>query len=248
MIEHFIILYSDYKSGRRMAFHKSDLSVSGIFEVIGLMEQLKVDFKHLSFGFHHLQTAEHSWDSVIKYDKFFIDVTPFEDIETFKHYISDDSKITALDVANLMTTKLKITHLKLQKLLYLFYCNFVKKHGRKPFEEDFLAWPYGPVIREVYDKYKVYGKQQIDREDDSQTIDKETAFKLSVFSRFMKTPQHQEVIETLDETISKFGDLDAFELVEITHEPSGPWDIIYREGIGKDDKIPHKLIEESCHN
>jgi uncharacterized phage-associated protein len=246
MIEHFIILYSDYKSGRRIAFHKSDKDIMGLFNVTRLMEKLKEEFKHLSFGFHHLQTADYSWDSVMKYDKFFSDVTPIHEFEQFKFSILEDQKVSALDVANLMTAHLKCTHLKLQKLLYLFYCKYTNKYRVKPFDEDFYAWQYGPVIKEVYDKYKIYGRNAINVEDDTQPIDKEKLFKLSVSSRFMKTPLHQMILDVLEETLTEFGHLDAFQLVDITHVQGGPWDRIYRHGLGRDEKIPHSLIEDYC--
>ncbi|MBD7966272.1 Panacea domain-containing protein [Fictibacillus norfolkensis] len=246
MSEHFIILYSDYKSGRRIAFHKSDSHIDGIFEVLQLMDLLKIRFNHLSFGFHHLQTNDHSWESVVKYDKFFFDVTPISDFKQFKDFISGDLKVSALDVANLMTASLKCTHLKLQKLIYLFYCNFIKKYGYRPFEEEFTAWQYGPVIKEVYDKYKSYGKEEIFFEDDSETIYKEKSFKLSVFSKFMKTPYHQKVVEVLNETVLEYGHFNAYTLVDITHVKAGPWDLVFRDGLGRDDVIPHELIEEYC--
>lgn len=244
MFEHFIILYSDYKSGRRIAYHQSDSSISGIFDVMGLMRGLQKEFNHLTFGFHHLQTPGDSWESVINYDKFFNDVTPINDFRAFKYIISTDSRVTALDVANLLTVRLKCTHLQIQKMIYLFYCNFLKKYEIKPFEEDFVAWQYGPVIKEVYDKYRVYGRQEIYFEDDSELIFKEKTFKLSVFSRFMKTPLHQMVVEVLEETIQMYGHMDAFELVELTHIKGGPWDLTYRDGLGKDEVIPHSLIEK----
>ncbi|MGD6873000.1 Panacea domain-containing protein [Sutcliffiella horikoshii] len=246
MFQHFIILYSDYKTGKRLAYHQADYTVSGLYNVLEIMEMLKKDFPHLSFGFHHLQTANHSWKSIIDYDRFFSDVVPIDNIDIFKDFISEDLCISALDVANLITSKVKCTHLKLQKLLYLFYCEYIKKYKDRPFKEDFYAWPYGPVIKEVYEKYKIYGREILEQEDDNIQIDKEKSFILSVSSRFTKTPMHHKVVDVLKEVIEEYGELDAFTLVEITHMENGPWDKIFNEGAGKDRVIPADIIKEHC--
>jgi uncharacterized phage-associated protein len=246
MYEHFIILFSDYKDGRRIAYHKSSESFSEIFEVMDIMTELKAEFEHLSFGFHHLQTNSSTWQSVIEYDKFFADVTPVLSLEEFKRIIRSDSEVTALDVANLITSRITCTHLKLQKLIYLFFCKYIKKYGSSPFREKFFAWQYGPVVKEVYDKYKIYGREVISGEDDTEVILKEEPFKLSVYSRFMKTPIHKRVVEVVDETIAQYGSLPASTLVEITHEKNGPWDKIFRNGLGRDQIIPEDLIKEYC--
>jgi uncharacterized phage-associated protein len=50
-----------------------------------------------------------------------------------------------------------ITNLKLQKLLYYaqaFY--MVENNGEPLFSDDIEAWKYGPVVRTVYDKYKIF--------------------------------------------------------------------------------------------
>ncbi|MCM3324225.1 Panacea domain-containing protein [Cytobacillus kochii] len=246
MIEHFIILYSDYKSGKRIALHKSDEKIDGIAECVKTLETLKAEFEHLTFGFHHLQTSEHSWDSIVNYDKFFSDVTPITNFKDFKEMISDDLMISAFDIANLLTSRMQLTHLKLQKLIYLFYCKFVKKYDYRPFDEEFYAWQYGPVIKELYEKYKIYGRDEIEQEDNDYLILKDKPFKLSVFSKFTKTPIDYKIVETLEETIKEYGEYSAFSLVDLTHVEDGPWDIIYKNGLGRDEVIPHNLIHQSC--
>lgn len=246
MYEHFIILYSDYKAGIRLAYHQFDSSIEGIFDVQGKMEMLKEEFPDLSFGFHHLQTSKITWKSITDYDRFFSDVVPIDDIDIFKTFISEDLSVAALDVANLITANLKCTHLKLQKLLYLFYCKYLTIYKERPFDEKFYAWQYGPVIKEVYDKYKVYGRQVLEHEDDDTTINKDSSFILSVSSRFSKTPKHRKIVKTLNDVIAEFGEMDAFTLVDITHVKNGPWDKVYRNGFGRDDIISPELIEEYC--
>ena len=215
---------------------------------ITIMHGIKEAYPHLSFGFHHLQTAHKNWDSVVAYDRFFEDVSPVTDLGTFKKLITADEQVTALDIANLITSKVEITHLKLQKLLFFFYREFKRQHNKLPFKEDFLAWDYGPVIREVYDKYRTNGRGLISesglelKEDDTQIIYKEDPFKLSVYSRFMKTPNFGDILVSLESTLKEYGDLSASDLVELTHQDGSPWSQVYRNGFGKNQIIDQSII------
>lgn len=48
-----------------------------------------------------------------------------------------------------------ISNLKLQKLLYFIQKEFFK-NGRKCFEDEIEFWDCGPIIDNIYKKYKVY--------------------------------------------------------------------------------------------
>ena len=48
-----------------------------------------------------------------------------------------------------------ITNLKLQKILYFAQCAYLALYDKPLFEDEVLAWEYGPVISSVYNKYKV---------------------------------------------------------------------------------------------
>lgn len=205
---------------------------------MNVMNSLKEKFPHISFGFHHIITEREDWDSLHEYDKFFDDVYPSSELNSFTRLILEDDQISALDVANLITSKINCTHLKLQKLLFFFYTNYIDKHRKKPFKEKFLAWDYGPVVEEVYQKYKSYGRSSMtDREDDKTPIMKGESFKLSVYSRWKKTPIYGRILDSLEETLKEFGDYTANELVELTHQKGSPWDLVFQDGIGRNDII-----------
>lgn len=245
MYHHFILLHSDYSMGQRIAYHKFDKSLDDIEHFEKVLSELNNKFPHLTFGFHHIQTNSSDWSSVYEYDMFFKDVFRVSDLNTFIRLISEDENVSALDIANLITSKINCTHLKLQKLLFFFYCEYIKQYDAPPFDEKFLAWDYGPVVREVYDKYKIYGRSNIDYvEDDTEIIIKEESFKLSVYSRFKKTPTYQKILPILDKTLKMFGDKSANTLVGITHSPGTPWDLTYKKGIGRNEIIEYDLIRK----
>jgi len=54
-----------------------------------------------------------------------------------------------------------ITNLKLQKLLYYAQGFHLALRGRPLFNEDILAWEYGPVVKDVYKKFSKYGGNAI---------------------------------------------------------------------------------------
>lgn len=52
------------------------------------------------------------------------------------------------------------THVKLQKILYYIYCDFLKK-GIPLFEDKIEKWQYGPVVPSVYNSFRSYGFNRI---------------------------------------------------------------------------------------
>jgi len=58
-------------------------------------------------------------------------------------------------------TSTTLSHLKLQKLLYMLYACFLAKFNASLFSARFVAWPYGPVLTDIYDILKKYGSKNI---------------------------------------------------------------------------------------
>ena len=54
-----------------------------------------------------------------------------------------------------------ISNLKLQKLLYYAQGFSMAAYGEPLFKEDVVAWEHGPVVVEVYEKYKKNGSNYI---------------------------------------------------------------------------------------
>lgn len=100
-----------------------------------------------------------------------------------------------------------LTNLKLQKLLY--YCQgFALAKLNKPiFNQKIIAWPHGPVVVEVYEQFKKYGREPIiiDIKEDSVGLIKEPDFLLII----------QEVYRV-------YGQYSAYKLRQKTHDEP-PW-------------------------
>lgn len=73
---------------------------------------------------------------------------------------------SATDLSDYLVGKAKaenieLTPLKLQKILYYIQGWYLGFKDKPVFDEDILAWKYGPVVREVYDKFAPFGAQNI---------------------------------------------------------------------------------------
>lgn len=111
-----------------------------------------------------------------------------------------------------------ITNLKLQKLLYYAQGCFLAKKDMPLFNEDFLAWEHGPVIRKIYDIYKVNGASGIEYNKD---------FNLEL---------DDDVEKILNEVYEKYGQYTAWKLRDMTHQET-PWKTTARNEIISKEKI-----------
>lgn len=73
----------------------------------------------------------------------------------------------ALNVANYIINKCidfgkPISNLTLQKFMYFVHLDFLKKTGKKLItDEEFEAWQWGPTIKRVYDKFRMFGSNEL---------------------------------------------------------------------------------------
>lgn len=114
-----------------------------------------------------------------------------------------------------------ISPLKLQKLLY--YCQGFSFawDNKKLFNDDFEAWQYGPVNRDIYDYFKVYGQLSIPSSEGKNIIG---------------DPDEIETIEAVWNNLKSYS---PFELVENTHNER-PW----LDAVAFNDVISKKSIKD----
>lgn len=133
------------------------------------------------------------------------------------------TQTSALDVAGYICdfqtveANLNISHLKLQKLV--FYCQafHLALHDEPLFRENVEAWALGPVIREVYNEYKVYGNSVISPSENPEDD--------------IATSLNRDQIPTITAVLSAYGHLSAPALVEKTHRET-PWQEAFQKGNG----------------
>lgn len=114
------------------------------------------------------------------------------------------------DVADYYLNIRPMTPKKLQKIVYYAYAWFltlmnedVNDLSNRLFDDRPQAWVHGPVFKNLYDKYKSFGYQEIDKFDEPKEFS-------------------DDVKSILDEVLEVYGDYNANELESITHQES-PW-------------------------
>lgn len=139
-------------------------------------------------------------------------------------------KYSFFDIANYFLCKAKktgtpVTNLKLQKLVYYAQAWHLAMHDEPLMKgAEFQAWIHGPVIRDLWDKYKTYGYKPIDEQVTCPELDTRTA-------------------QFLEEVIQAYFDKDAYIMELMTHEEA-PW-VQARKGYAIDERCSNTISEEA---
>ena len=123
---------------------------------------------------------------------------------------------SALEVARFIIeycrkNHLLMSNLKLQKVLYFIQAEFLVRNGEPCFFERIEAWPFGPVVSNVYHEYKTFGSSNI----------------YSNLSNFYDIAEEdRNIIKDIVKACNRFS---ATQLVELTHNQA-PWKNAYNNG------------------
>lgn len=131
---------------------------------------------------------------------------------------------TASEVANYFIGKAHeegkpLTHLKLQKLLYVAYGWYYVQFGERLFNEVLQAWQYGPVVASVYEALKHNGDLSIHCEIEEEREDQAGFYHTPMLHR----KHDADVIKFLDDIWSTYSKYSAIELTNYSHVPGSPW-------------------------
>ncbi len=117
-----------------------------------------------------------------------------------------------------------ISNMKLQKLLYYEQGYHLACFDEPLFDEEIEAWKFGPVVPQIYEKYKSHHDQPILPEDGEVSI----------------SGQHYELFYNVFTYFNRFS---AFGLMEKTHIED-PWRITSETGTGPSHVITKAMISE----
>lgn len=102
-----------------------------------------------------------------------------------------------------------ISNLKLQKLLYYVQGYNVAAFNEVLFESPIEAWQYGPVVRDVYFKYKANGSAGINLEPGTEIVS--------------LTEDEEELFK---DVLNEYGQYSALGLMNMTHDEM-PWKSVF---------------------
>ena len=162
MIKHYIIMSSSYTDGSRVALDITEDCFLNSKAIAEMIEEIRKNCgKDVPLSTHFIETESASWDSVVAYDPFFEDVECTKSTTAFSEKIKKGRVLSGLDVANYILSKIRCTHLSLEKLVYYAYADYLCEHSERLFEDHIYAFRHGPVINSVYETFKRSGSQYV---------------------------------------------------------------------------------------
>ena len=259
VVRHFIIISNDYLRRLRIALdivEEDDDYTNRIGEIIS--DIMKKCDGEAPFSTHSILAFDGEWESVEKSDPYFKNVVVVKDYKEFMDRIMENRKLKGIEVGNYILNKLVCTHLKLEKLCYLCYADYLcgtkKKYGieKKLFEDDIYAFKLGPVVKTVFDKYRYFGYENIGQnepeENDIKNIKEERdQFKSPSECRILASENGWEKVHSINETLEKYGKLPVHDLVDIVHRANTPWDLVYKEGENFTKISDEEILEYHCN-
>jgi len=127
----------------------------------------------------------------------------------------------------------KLTHMKLQKLVYYAHGFCLALFDRPLIDEQFQAWPYGPVAPSLYVELRSYGSDPVTKpakllRSNGVSYYKETA----------SPPSEPNLCRVLNKVYEKYKLQTAGQLSKATHQPETPWSIVTENGKYKNSFLP----------
>lgn len=126
---------------------------------------------------------------------------------------------------------LQLTQMQLQKLVYIAHGLSLATRGLPMINENVNAWQYGPVIPEVYHRFKIYGKHNIQFN--------------SLPEATMPQMLDAESLNIIATTLDNFGELSGGQLSDMSHRTGSPWHNVWFDGAGHEVRgaiISNELI------
>lgn len=131
----------------------------------------------------------------------------------------------------------KLSHMKLQKLLYYTCGYYLASSGEPLIDHTFEAWDYGPVVPAIYDEFKHLGSKPITSL--ATDIDWETSTLLPV----PIPTDDQRLNRIINFVWENYGKYSGLQLSDMTHAKDSPWEKTRNKNPGiKDADIPREYL------
>jgi uncharacterized phage-associated protein len=150
-------------------------------------------------------------------------------------------KICNFLLANFDAVEFDLTNLRINKLLFFIQAGALRQFPEGLIRNHFEAWQFGPVIRPVFDAFKIHKESPIT--GPAQYLDYASGNRIPVPYHDIRD-HHLKIIVREFENYSRFT---TGQLVSLSHEPNGPWDIVYNAHLTDptvSPRIPNQLIRQ----
>lgn len=142
----------------------------------------------------------------------------------------------------------RVDPMKLQKLLYYAQAWWLAFKDEPLFREEIYAWPWGPVVPNIYSEFRKFGRRPIigDRATELVKVGK------NFLDYRVKTPDPppKDVSDFLNAIWDSHKTLTGVQLSNATHAPGEPWTLVKDQYGELDSKplIPNDLIRDVFKN
>lgn len=130
----------------------------------------------------------------------------------------------------------KMSHLKLQKILYYIQALHLAYFDQPIIEDEFQAWLHGPVSRRIYDQIKGVSILYTEINYDVSTEGPRP-------SDLLKEQLTEDQLDLVNEVIEEYGQLTSSQLERLTHSED-PW-INARKGYGVAERCEEVIPKDS---
>lgn len=100
-----------------------------------------------------------------------------------------------------------LAQISIIKIVYLIHGFHLALYNKNLIQEFFVAWKYGPVCKELYDKIKIFENNKIDK----------------IINGYKKIEFSEESNKLIEDIYNYYKNTPPFKLAEITHKPGGAW-------------------------
>lgn len=113
-----------------------------------------------------------------------------------------------------------VSNLSINKIVYFLHANYLAQFGRPLVSAKIEAWEYGPVFRELYREFKVFGDRPIEgrayRIDPKTGVREQCNYELSVDDSIF-----------LGRICEDYLAMSLKKLLDMSHVKGGPWDQVW---------------------
>lgn len=206
MVKHYIILSSSYSKGIRIALHSVFMEALDSKRVVELLDKIRCECGDMvSISTHYMVTDSVDWQSVVDKDGFFEDVYVTKASDEFIELIKADMKLQGLDIAKYILSRCVCTHLKLEKLVYLCYADYLCRTKKQLFEDTVYAFRYGPVVGSVYERFKGTRDTVLELEGSDEGVIKDVFAHMPARSRILFASDGIEKLKSVEDTLKRYG-------------------------------------------
>ncbi len=113
-----------------------------------------------------------------------------------------------------------VSNMHINKIIYFAHGHFLAVRNKRLIDQPFEAWEYGPVVQDLYHRFKKFGKNPITER--ATVLDKRTGN--LIVAKCNLTVDDSDFLVQIADFYSR---IPAGRLSDMSHEKDGPWDKVW---------------------